>query len=413
MAQGFTSNSITAWELGSLGEVTPFDEQLMAFRSSQINFKPTWGVTTYRYKKVTTGTGAAAAETNGEFRLQTGTATTNVASIETNQRGQYQAGGMGQVGIGFRIPTAPTGTQYARWGYSDFVNSGFYFGYDATGLYIAYLTGGSETKVYQVAWNGDKLDGTGESGLTLTASVGYVSQIDFIWYGYGDIKFSFLVFNPTTLTTQKITVHTLKIDSAASIIDPNQPLKFEVGNGAGSSTDFSLYIGGHQFSTVDGFSTPQRRIVSELLSNYTTATNTDWQPLIAFRKKSTFNGRPNSVNVFLNSFNVSADGEVDVRITRGGSTSNLAWATPTDCTATETAIETKITTSGTPLTTSSAGSPVDYGFVSATKTASASFSGDIVLVVGSEEEVILWVRRLSAVGAIVVKQAHVTWREEW
>lgn len=393
-------------------DLTVFNEEYIAVRSSQMNFKPTWGATTYRYKTTITGTGATASETNGEFRLQTGTTTTNVSSLETNQRGQYQAGTMGQAGVGFRIPTNPTGTQYAKWGYSDFTNNGFYFGIDTTGLYVAYITGGVETKVYQTSWNEDKLDGTGQSGLTLTPSNGSISQIDFTWYGYGDIKFSFLIYNTNTLKTQKVIAHTLKINSSISIIDPNQPLKFEVGNGASSTTNFSLYIGGHQFSVLDGLSSPQKRLISEFLSNYTTALNTNWQPLIAFRKKSTFNGRANSVNGSLENFDVSADGEVETRITIGGTTSNLSWGTPTGVPSTETAIETKVT-GGTALTTSADGNPSDYGFVTANNKASALFEKDTNIILGDTIEVILWIRRLSAVGAVIVKHAHVTWREEW
>lgn len=394
------------------GDLTVFNEQQVALRSSQMNFKPTWGVTTYRYKKITTGTGAVAAETNGEFRLQTGTATTNVSSIETNQRGQYQAGTMGQVGIGIRIPTAPIGTQYAKWGYSDLANNGFYFGQDATGLYVAFMTGGVETKTYQANWNEDKLNGTGASGLTLALVNGSISQIDFTWYAYGDIKFIFLVFNTATLKTQEVIVHTTKINNAASIIDPNQPLKFEVGNGATSTTDFSLFVGGHQFSVVGGFSDPQKRLVSELLTNYTTALNNSWQPIIAFRKKSTFNGRANSVNGSLENFEVAADGEVETRITIGGTTSNLTFANPTGILSTETAIETKVT-GGVVLTTSTDGSSSDYGFVTANKTSVGSSANNISITLGDNIEVILWIRRLSASGVIIIKHAHVTWKEEW
>ena len=397
---------------GGVGDVTVFNEQKVALRTSQMNFKPTWGVTNFRYKRVVSGTGATAAETNGEFRMQTGTTAANISSIETNQRGQYQAGTMGQVGIGVRLPTTPTGTQYAKWGYSDFVNSGFYFGQDVTGIYVAYLTGGVETKTYQTNWNGDKLNGTGASGINLAISNGTISQIDFTWYGYGDIKFSFLVFNPATLRTQKIVIHTIKINNTASIIDPNQPLKFEVGNGASSNTDFSLFVGGHQFAVVAGTSDPQKRLISELLTNYTTALNTNWQPLIAFRKKATFNGRPNSVNGSLENFEVASDGEVETRITIGGTTSNLTFVNPTGILATETANETKIT-GVTALTTSLDGNPSDYGFVNANNKASGSYVGNVQIILGDNVEVILWVRRLSATGAIVIKHAHLTWKEEW
>jgi len=394
------------------GDLTVFNEQKVALRTSQINFKPTWGVSTYRYKKITTGTGAAAAETNGEFRLQTGTTAANISSIETNKRGQYQAGTMGQVGIGIRLPIAPTGTQYVKWGYSDLANNGFYFGQDITGIYVASITGGVETKIYQANWNGDKLNGAGTSGNALIFANGAISQIDFTWYGYGDIKFSFLIFNTTTLKTQKVIVHTIKINSAASIIDPNQPLKFEVGNGATSNTDFSLFVGGHQFSVVAGFSDPQKRLISELLTNYTTALNTNWQPLIAFRKKATFNGRANSVNGSLENFEVAADGEVETRITIGGTTSNLAFVNPTGVPATESAVETKVT-GVTALTTSVDGNPSDYGFVNANNKAAGFSVNNVQIVLGDSVEVILWVRRLSAAGAVIIKHAHLTWKEEW
>ena len=159
---------------------TRFDEALTAKRISQMNFKPTWGITTLRYATVTTGAGAAVGETAGEFRLQSGTANSSIASIQTNQRGQYQAGAMGQAGIGVRIPTLPLTTAFCEWGYTDFTN-GFFFGVDGTGKYVAYVTGGSATKVYQDDWNVDTLDGTGASGYTLTLSYGNVSQFDFTW----------------------------------------------------------------------------------------------------------------------------------------------------------------------------------------------------------------------------------------
>jgi hypothetical protein len=402
-------------ELSSLYGVTRFGEQLTALRTSQMNFKPTWGISTLRYATVTTGTGAALGETNGEFRIQSGTANNSIASIQTNQRGQYQAGAMGQAGIGVRIPTAPTSTAFCEWGYTDFTN-GFYFGADGTGKYVAYVTGGAVTKVYQSAWNIDKLDGTGTSGYTLDLAGGYVSQIDFTWYGYGDIEFNYLVLDSATNKIVKTTCHRFKITGSASIIDPNQTLMFRVGNGASTTTNVSMYIGGHQFSIVDGNSVPQVRLGSELLTSYTLALNTNWQPLIAYRKRANFNGRANSVRVRTENFEVAADNDLQMRYTLGGVTSNLTWATPTGRTATETAVETKITTSGTALTVSSDGEPVEYKFVptngSGTNRVGSAYL-NAPINIGATQEVILWVRRLSASGAVVVKMAHLTWTEEW
>lgn len=392
---------------------TAFNELTTASRDSQMNFKPTWGVSSFRYTTTETGTGAGVSESNGEFLLQSGTDTSSEASIETNQRGQYKAGSVAEAGVGVRYPTAPTGTQLVKWGYSDFSESGFYFGEDATGKFVAYITGGSETKVYQSDWNGDKADGTGVSGLTLDYSKGVITHINFTWYGYGAIEYSVYVYNTKTKQIQRVVLHTIKKDSSASIIDPNQPLKFSVQNGASSTSNLALYIGGHQFSVYDGGFVSQKRILSELLTNYTTATNTDWQPIMAFRKKSTFNGRPNSVNVSLEHLEVSGDGEFEVRTTYGGTTSNLSWGAPTGISASETAVETKVT-GGTALTTSADGTPLDYGFVAgAGNKQSTGFADDVVFTIASTEEVILWIRRLSGTGAIIVKHAHITWQEEW
>ena len=327
---------------------TRFNETLTAERSSQFNFKPTWGLSTLRYTTSATGSGATSGETGGEFRLQSGTANNGVATVQTNQRGQYQAGAMGQAGIGVRIPTLPLTTAYCEWGYTDFTN-GFYFGVDGTGKYVAYVTGGSVTKTYQSSWNIDKLDGTGNSGYTLDLADGHVTQIDFTWYGYGDIEYSYYIGNPVTNKIEKVVCHRTRIDDSASIVDPNQPLTFRSGNGASTTTNLSLYIGGHQFSTLSGNSVPQKRQAGEILTSYTTATDTNWQPIIAIRKKADLNSRTNSVLAYLNSFAVTADSDMEIRVTIGGTTSNGTWGTPTGWTATETALETKVTVAGTVL----------------------------------------------------------------
>jgi hypothetical protein len=394
---------------------TRFGEQLTGKRISQMNFKPTWGVSALRYETVVTGAGASVGEINGEFILQSGTAANSVALIRTNQRGQYQAGAMGQAGIGVRIPIEPTSTAFCEWGYTDFVN-GFYDGVDGAGRFVAYATGGVVTKVYQADWNIDKLDGTGASGYTLNLADGNVAQIDFTWYGYGDIEFNFLLLDSVTNKIVKTTCHRFKITGSASVIDPNQPLTFRVGNGASTTTNVSMYIGGHQFAVVTGELFPQVRTGAELLTSYTTALNIAWQPLIAFRKKADFNGRANSVRVRVDGVSVSAGSDMQIRFTVGGTTSNLTWATPTGRTSTETAVETKVTTSGTALTTSADGEPLGYSFVSTNGSGAASSGSgslDTELTIGAAQEIILWVRRLSASGAMVVKMANVSWTEEW
>lgn len=392
----------------------PFGSQVVAIPSSVMAYKPTWGISSLRYSTTTTGTGAAATETGGEFKISSGTDTSGVSQVQTIRRGQYQPGSQARFGIGIRIPTAPASTAVMTWGYFD-TNNGFLFGRDATGVYVSRRSGGSDNKAYQTSWNVDKLDGTGVSGLTLDLSKGAICQCKFTWYGYGLIEFGFVLYNSTIGIFEYVTCHRIKVDSSLSIVDPNQPLTFRVDNGASNTTSYDVYIGGHQYEYFNGTRLTHKRDVSEILTNYTTATNTNWQPLIAVRRKSTHgtSGRDNSTSVVVSGYGLCSDGEMETRLTFGGATSNLSWATPTGWTSAESACETKITTSGTALTTSSDGFPCAYNFASSTKSTEVTINQSSDIVLGVSQEVILWVRRISGAGAIKVLHAHLHCEEEW
>jgi hypothetical protein len=43
------------------------------------------------------------------------------------------------------------------------------------------------------AWNGDKLDGTGASGLTLDLTKPQILWIDFEWLGVGNVRCGFII----------------------------------------------------------------------------------------------------------------------------------------------------------------------------------------------------------------------------
>lgn len=400
--------------LGKKFVTDPFGSQIVAKPISVINYKPTWGISDLRYTTTTTGTGAAVTETGGLFKLSSGTTTTNVAEIKTVLRGQYQSGAMARFGIAVIIPTAPTSTCDIQYGYFDSSN-GFFSGYDSTGIYVARRTGGSTTKYYQTDWNVDPLNGSGVSKLTLSLSDGAILQVDFTWYALGIVVFQYLIFNSSTYTYKAYPCHVLKVNGAASTVDPNQPLTFRVENGASNTTNYDFYVGGHQFEYFSGDHNPQKRKVSEILTNYTTALSTNWQPLIAVRPKSTHgtSGRANSVTVKVTDFVVAADNDMEVRLTYAGTTSNLSWGAPTGWTSAESACETKIT-GGTALTTSADGYPIEYDFISATKFGTNSIANENQqLGLGSSREAILWIRRQTAVGAMVIKHAHITWAEEW
>lgn len=81
-------------------------------------------------------------------------------------------------------------------------NNGFYFERAANGTLYCVIrsnTTGSpvETRIAQSSWNGDKLNGTGPSGVTLDLTKTQLLVVDYEWYGVGAVKFSFVINNQT------------------------------------------------------------------------------------------------------------------------------------------------------------------------------------------------------------------------
>ena len=391
---------------------TKFGEQLTARRISEFSFKPTWGISTLRYTTTLSGTGSAAIQEGGEFKLSSGTALNSSSTVNTNRRGQYKPGAQCQFGIGVRIPVLPTGSQVIEWGYTDFQN-GFGYGVDATGIYVFIYKNSVREKIYQDDWNGDKLDTTGINRLRLNLEAGNISQCDFVWYGYGEIAWSFYIWNPVLKINERKLIHTYRVLESISIIDPNQPLLFRIQNGDSSDTNLDLFIGGHQFSVIDGDINLIERQTTQILESFTTAGNTNWQPLIVLRKKAEFpTGRANSVNVFLKRATVASNTDVRVRITIGGVTTG-AYSAVTDTPITETAMEQKIASAVTIGVTSS-GIPIMYDYAIGNTSRTASFTrNEFDNPVGGVQELILWIKRLSSTGTVVINQASMTVSEEW
>lgn len=382
---------------------TSFGEYVTAKRTSRINFKPTWGVSQIRDSVTTTGTGAVVTETGGEYELDTGTATDNVARIQTLARGQYQAGTMGEVGIGVRIPNNPTGSQSAKWGYFD-SNYGFGWGVDANGLFVFRRNNGTDTITYQDSFNEDLLDGSGRSGLSVDLTAGNIFQIDFTWYGYGSINFYLNVKNPRD-GDKRVLAHTINVPEQVSVTDPNQPLTAEALNGSSSDTSFKVYLGGRQFSYVDGDSEPNlRRTPIEVTSQ--TITSTSYTPVMSLRKKTTFNGRDNSVNAFLNGLQITTDNPVYIMVDYGGSSSGGSWVTPVDVNSDETAIEVNTTITGaTPYTA------LDKVVVGSEKNRQITSVRQERLPLGQDTEIVIYARKTSATDAIIGMILDV--EEEW
>jgi hypothetical protein len=84
-----------------------------------------------------------------------------------------------------------------RVGYYNDQNGVFFQRINGTYSFVlrSYVTGAvSDARtVSQANWNGDKLDGTGESGLTLDPSKAQILWMDFEWLGVGSVRCGFII----------------------------------------------------------------------------------------------------------------------------------------------------------------------------------------------------------------------------
>jgi hypothetical protein len=169
--------------------------------------------------------------------------------------------------------------------------NGIYLEQSGTNVYLVLRTyvGGSVDdttyKVAQSAWNGDKFDGTGASGVTIDLTKANILWIDIEWLGVGDVRVGFAIdgrpvvahtfYNANQRTTTYMTTASL-------------PLRFEMENtGATDSSSSSKHICSSVMSEAgyEGFS--RRYNVTKNGSSGTTLTTAGTEyPMVAIRLNS-------------------------------------------------------------------------------------------------------------------------------
>lgn len=143
-------------------------------------------------------------------------------------------------------------------------------GTPVAGNFVETLAGatGSEVWIPQNTWNGDKLDGTGASGVVLKKDKGNVYQINVQYLGFGSI--SFFIETATSQNNSKFTrVHTIDYPNNNTLVNLSQPaMPFTMtAYSAGSTTDGSVSVG-----SVSGFIEGKTRLNGPNIT-YTRSTN--------------------------------------------------------------------------------------------------------------------------------------------
>ena len=142
------------------------------------------------------------------------------------------------------------------------------------------------TPVLQANWNGDKLNGTGPSGLTLDLTKAQILWADFEWLGVGSVRMGFVI------NGQFIVCHTFNhanLITSTYITTASLPLRYEIFNTAGTSGASTLKQICSTVISEGGYELrgSQQAIGIPITAPRTFAVAGTYYPIVSIRLKST------------------------------------------------------------------------------------------------------------------------------
>ena len=192
------------------------------------------------WSTATTGTATATFNAaQGLVDLTVNNAINAEVVRETTKVFSYQPGKSLLVMNTFVMSPAKSGLRQ-RVGYYGAAD-GMYVELDGSTLNLVERTsvGGSlaETRIAQASWNGDKLNGTGASGLTLDMTKAQIFWMDIEWLGVGSVRMGFII-NGQFITCH--TFHHANIIASTYITTASLPLRYEITNTGATSGSSTL-----------------------------------------------------------------------------------------------------------------------------------------------------------------------------
>jgi hypothetical protein len=178
----------------------------------------------------TSGTASATFNASqGLMDLTIGTANNDEIIRETTKVFSYQPGKSLLVMNTFVMSPTKTNLRQRVGYYGD--DNGMYFELYGNALYLverSLVTGSvTETLVAQADWNGDKLDGTGPSGITLDITKAQIFWMDIEWLGLGTVRLGFIINGQFILCHS---FHHANLITSTYITTASLPLRYEIKN---------------------------------------------------------------------------------------------------------------------------------------------------------------------------------------
>jgi hypothetical protein len=223
------------------------------------------------------------------------------------------------------VPATPKANLRQRVGYFG-TDNGMYFEINGTTPYFVErsLSTGTQTEVSQSNWNGDKLNGTGESGITLDTTKAQIIWMDIEWLGLGSVRMGFIINGQFILCHS---FHHANIINSTYITTASLPLRYELTNTGNTSSNSTMKQvcstviseGGYELRGL------QQAISIPINSPRTLGTAGTFYPVISLRLKTS----PNFLDaiVILTALSVMpiSTGNFNWQVRASGTTTGGAW----------------------------------------------------------------------------------------
>lgn len=246
-----------------------------------------YGLETDVWETSITGTASAVHNVNASnVTMSVGSTAGDRVIRQTRQVMRYIPGRVSLVSFAIRLETPVAGVR-RRFGVFDGDN-GAYFEDDG-GTYSVVIrskVSGSvvEDRVTRDNWNGDKLDGTGYSQITADPQAVQMINIQYEWYGAGQVIFSYTIDGETHAIHK---FNTANRQNEVWCSTPFLPIRAELENVTGAAGTHYLYQGSNSL-TQEGEPEKLGTLVSysnDITGTTLTAANT-YYPVLSLRLKS-------------------------------------------------------------------------------------------------------------------------------
>jgi hypothetical protein len=276
-------------------------------------------------------TSATITHLTSEASVQLTVPANNLTAIrQTREYFRYQPGKSQLVLLTFGSGESQTGVNKFI-GYGD-GNNGIFFKSDGDGYYFVKRSNTSgvivTTNVSQVAWNIDKMDGTGPSRYTLDFSKVQILIMDLEWLGVGRVRCGFVVDGQIVYAHEFLQAN---VGTEVYMKTANLPVRYEIQSTAATSSATLKQICASVMSE-GGESIPAGapRSVSNDNTLVAVTSQAANRAILTIRPRTTFQGVPNRVHIVPKATEVfSEDQDVHYHVVFGGvltnATSTIQW----------------------------------------------------------------------------------------